>query len=429
MPKPFDFWSFLFFLMMLAGGVLMACTVRRMLAVGRGPIRKLAPLILFTFVPTMPSWLGDENPLLLFPFFLLVFILSYGGPWFARGAVGIVFYELLISLNMFLDTMSRWYDFLWFERIPGMVIKLAFWLAIFLCVRHLLPGGGPVTLSARLWALIGVLSLSSLFSMLSFSIWGILDYTSRTADQIIGRVANTFLPFVFLSSLAMLFAIVLLSRHEALEMEHKLADMREVYYQSLKREQQQVRTLRHDMRNHLAALSGLLERNDAKRAQEYLQSLSQSAALSSVKRFCENETVNAVLASKAVDIERAGLTADLGVSLPEHLPVSDPDLCALFGNALDNAIEAAKEAQDKRITVRARTDKGLLMLRVTNAYAGERQQLQKGLFSTTKADKASHGFGLAGMREIAARHGGTLEAEADKNRFELVVCIPLPETI
>lgn len=419
--------SLLFFAIMLSDGILMTCTVRRVLPVGRGPIRRFAPLALFTIVPTMPSWLGDENPLLMLPFFMLVFFLCYGGPWFARGTVGIVFYELLISLNMFFDTTSRWYEFLWFERLPSMLLKLVLWLVIFLCVRRLLPGGQPVTLSPRLWVLIGVLSLSSLFSMLSFSIWGILDFTTNSFDFVLGRVANTFLPFVFLSSLALLFAIALLSRHEALEIEHKLADMREVYYQSLKREQQQVRTLRHDMRNHLTALSGLLARNDAQKAREYVQSLSQSPALVGVKRFCENETVNAVLASKAGVIEHEGLTADIGVSLPENLPVSDPDLCALFGNALDNAIEAAKTAHDKRITVRARTDKGLLMLRVANAYAGEREQLNKGLFGTTKADKASHGFGLAGMREIAVRHGGTLEANADKNRFELVVCIPLDD--
>ena len=137
--------------------------------------------------------------------------------------------------------------------------------------------------------------------------------------------------------------------------------------------------------------------------------------------LCENETANIVLASKAETMDQAGLTGDFAVSLPKILPIADMDLCALLGNALDNAIEAAVQAEDKQITVRCRVDKGLFMLRVENAVEGEvRPDL-----ATTKADKSVHGFGLAGMREIAERCGGSLETRTGSGRFELVACIPL----
>ena len=48
-----------------------------------------------------------------------------------------------------------------------------------------------------------------------------------------------------------------------------------------------------------------------------------------------------------------------------------------------------------------------------------------GALESSKADKTAHGLGLPGMREIAARCGGTLEAEVKAGRFELVVCIPV----
>lgn len=67
----------------------------------------------------------------------------------------------------------------------------------------------------------------------------------------------------------------------------------------------------------------------------------------------------------------------------------------------------------------------MLMLKVTNALAGdERENL-----ATTKADHKRHGFGLAGMREIARRYGGTMETETDSGRFVLLVCLPLDEDI
>ncbi|WP_418723325.1 GHKL domain-containing protein [Dysosmobacter welbionis] len=69
----------------------------------------------------------------------------------------------------------------------------------------------------------------------------------------------------------------------------------------------------------------------------------------------------------------------------------------------------------------AAADKGLFMLRVENTLGGA---VQPDL-ATTKTDKAAHGFGIPGMREIAERYGGTLDAGVRDNGFELVVCLPL----
>ncbi len=120
-------------------------------------------------------------------------------------------------------------------------------------------------------------------------------------------------------------------------------------------------------------------------------------------------------------MERDGLAGDFSIVLPKSLPIADTDLCALLGNALDNAIESARRAQDRKIIVRCRVEKGLFMLQVENAVSGE---VHPNL-ETTKADKTAHGFGIAGMREIAARYGGTLDARSRAGRFELVACFPL----
>ena len=59
------------------------------------------------------------------------------------------------------------------------------------------------------------------------------------------------------------------------------------------------------------------------------------------------------------------------------------------------------------------------MLRTENA-AGSKINRD---FSTTKVDKTAHGFGLPGMREIAERYHGTLDATVEKDKFILVVCL------
>ena len=166
------------------------------------------------------------------------------------------------------------------------------------------------------------------------------------------RIAYTVLPFVVLSALALLVALAVLSRHEALEQTARLAQMRELYYESLQSRETQVRTLRHDLHNHLGAVQGLLAQGETEKAQKYLAELTASPALHGTKRICENEMANVVLTGKLEEMERCGLLPDVLVTLPKELLIADTDLCALLGNALDNAIEAGQKAQDKKIIVR-----------------------------------------------------------------------------
>ena len=229
------------------------------------------------------------------------------------------------------------------------------------------------------------------------------------------------LPFVLLTSLVLLLAILTLADHERLEQANRLAGLREVYYQGLQQQETQVRRLRHDLRNHLTVIRGLLEGGDEPGALHYLDQLTGSPALRGTRRLCENEAANVVLAAKAEALEREGAAADLSVSLPRDLPVADADLCALLGNALDNALEGSRGSPERQITVRCKADKGLFMLRVENSLGGP----VKPDLATTKANKSAHGFGLPGMREIAERYGGTLEAGVRAGRFELLVCLPL----
>ena len=118
-----------------------------------------------------------------------------------------------------------------------------------------------------------------------------------------------------------------------------------------------------------------------------------------------------------------GLEADFAVSLPKELPLDAVDLCALLGNALDNAQEAALQTCDHRVLLRCRTEKGLFMLRVVNAFQGP---LPPDLV-TSKEDKSAHGFGVPGMREIAERYGGALDIRASGGQFELIASLPLSQ--
>ena len=385
-------------------------------------------ILLFTVlsgVTGMVIWVGDENLLLTLPVFFAVFLACSRGNRVGRLAVTAIFFCLIMPVCALLDTYyardmhdPTLNDFMFYS---SRVLRPVIWGLLYLAVRKRLPSRPP-RLSARLWRLMLLLAAMPFCSLLAVVAMTAWQYVSPDLHDIELKLGLAVLPFVLLTALALLYAILVLEDHERLEEADKLASLRESYYQGLRREEKQLRTLRHDLRNHLTALRGLVELGEDGKALQYIDQLADSPALRGGKRLCENDAANAVLSAKAEAMGRAGLTADFSVSLPRELSLADADLCALLGNALDNAMEAAEGAEDKTVTLRCRKEKGLFMLRVENAYAGE---LSPDL-ATTKADKAAHGFGLAGMREIAERLGGSLETRANGGRFQLVVCLPLP---
>ena len=116
--------------------------------------------------------------------------------------------------------------------------------------------------------------------------------------------------------------------------------------------------------------------------------------------------------------------ADGGAALGFMAPA---DLYALFGNALDNAIEAVSELGDparRSISLVVRRAMGGVSIHVENYYAGERRFSADGMPETTKADRSSHGFGTRSMRQIAERYDGSFSAEAAGGVFRLDVILP-----
>lgn len=329
----------------------------------------------------------------------------------------LVFFCLVMSVCALLDTYLGNLDN--YDVLTRLARPVVFG-GLYLFLRRRLPAE-PVALSPRLWRLMLGLSIMPFCALTAVVLLTYTKYDSPAAYTQAMNLGLVVLPFVLLPSVMLLRAVLVLSDHERLEQASQLASVREVYYQGLRQQERQVRTLRHDLRNHLTVVQGRLEQGDTAGALSYLEELSGSPALSGTRRICENDTANAVLTAKAEAMRQAGLTPDFTVTLPEQLPLSDLDLTALLGNALDNATEAAVRAEDKTVSVRCRVQKGLFMLRVENAL-GEAVAPD---FATTKADKTAHGLGLPGMREIAARYGGTLEAGVKAGRFELVVCIPI----
>ncbi len=394
------------------------------IAFRKGRFWKVLFLLTFAGSSGMVIWIGDPNLLYTLPVYFLLFLLCTKGNMTGRLAVCIIFFCLEMSVCALLDTYVQVPDRSLLYDLLVRLLRTATFGALWLLLRRRFPER-QVRLSRRLWKMVLALAAMPLCALIAVVLLTFRKHESAAVDALAMNQGLVVLPFVLVTSIVLLSAVLILADHEQLEQSSRLAGLREVYYQGLRQQERQVRQLRHDLRNHLTVVQGLLEKRDAQGAAEYLDEMAGSPALRGGRRFCENETANVVLAAKAEAMERSGVTADFAVSLPKELPVADTDLAALLGNALDNAIEGVAHAAEKKIVLRCRADKGLLMLRVENPKGAA---VAPGL-ATTKADKTAHGFGIPGMREIAERYHGTLETAVRDGKFELLVCLPVHRAI
>lgn len=411
----------------LLTGVLFMQAIKVFLPLKKGKIRYIAMLAMCTVTVNLVVILGDPvNVLATLPFFVLAVFLCCGGSVPAKLTVCMVFYSLTASVNALI-----------FSLVPSnfkylFLCYFVIWAALLPILRHFLPSGADLlSFPVRTWALLGSLALMPFLSTLSVIVF--TEYTPAGIHpdpfldlQIIHnfKVIIIVLFCAALTACALIFALVYFARSEQLAKEQALWLATQQYYTNLDQAQQQIRHLRHDMANHFAAMAGL----DDDGMRRYLNQLAASPAMYAGRRFTENEIANIVLDIKATAMENSGTPYEFDVKLPAGLDIDDADLSALFANALDNAIEASAKlpAAQRFVKLYAKTAGGIFMLNTENAMDGS-LNIENGRLATTKKQKENHGLGVAGMRMIAKKYGGSLEAKAEDGVFYLEVYIPLPQ--
>lgn len=387
-------------------------------------ICKLVLFAAFGISSFMPIWLGDENLLLTAPPFIGTVMLCTQGNRYGRLCTVFTFFCLEMSLSAFFGTYLEGVGpYTGFSRMAFDGYRCVSYILIFFYLKRKLPEKW-VYLPKRLWKILFWFSLMPLGTLATLVTLGMSERFGDLAYVQVRAMGLVILPSVFLTSFTILAAVSALADYEQMERTVHLLELREDYYESLRQEETRIRHIRHDIKNHLFTIRELLAGGKPGEAAAYLDGLLGEVQPGQKARFCENEAVNALLCSKVDLILQKGLDYDFRILLEERISIADIDLCSLIGKALDNAIRAAVSAEDQKISLRCRCDKGMFMLKVVNGFGGEID----GRLKTTKPDSGRHGFGIPGMREIAARYGGSLEAKAQGDRFVLAACMPLRRT-
>jgi signal transduction histidine kinase len=186
----------------------------------------------------------------------------------------------------------------------------------------------------------------------------------------------------------------------------------------LVRDAEQASKLRHDMRNQIQVIYGLLERGEGNLAREQLKGLAELQP--EREQLCENKIADTILAQKRELCEQAGIDAEFSCSVPADLPVDGVTLCSLFSNLLDNAITACSREKASWLRLKAGVQREYFIVRCENILPPPDEK-------KPRTSLSRHGWGLDIVREIAERFGGRVETGPAGDGYRTTVWLRLPE--
>ena len=210
-------------------------------------------------------------------------------------------------------------------------------------------------------------------------------------------------------------------------------------YQLLTESISEAKKARHDLRQHLSVMEAYIKTDDKKKLSAYFMDYKKSLHLNGGELLCENAAVNAVVNHYADIAREKGIRVNTQLALPENMGISDIDLCVVFGNCLENALEACErieqplKAEQKFIRLRANVTGHLLSINIQNSFDGQIEKNEDSFISQKRKkkdpSKADVGIGISSIQAIAAKYQGIAKFEADNNMFIVTILLRLPAKI
>ena len=167
-------------------------------------------------------------------------------------------------------------------------------------------------------------------------------------------------------------------------------------YNSMRENYNIQRQRTHEYKNQIVCMDMLMKKKDYSKLEDYIGNISDKLDAQLDMVDTNNDVVNAILNAKYYEAIKNDVLFVLKINDLSDIKVSDEDIVTILSNLLDNAIEAAKQCDVGKRTVKIKllSEDDVLSIAVTNAYKTEPMLTEDGYIRTTKNNKEEHGWGI-----------------------------------
>lgn len=233
-------------------------------------------------------------------------------------------------------------------------------------------------------------------------------------------------------AVVLMMSVLVLNINRQYEVEKELATLKSEQTELLERDYTTLNNayavnakLFHDLHNHIGTLRQFLSHEKYQEAIQYLDELQEPIREMTDTVWTGDETVDYLLNSKTAIAAEKQILFEAQVEFPRHTNIRSADLCAILGNLLDNAIEAAGKMsvpEQRIVFLTIRRINQMLVIKVENSYA-EVAKRENGQLQTTKTETGLHGWGLKSAQTAAEKYDGTIRTTYDEKHFRAVATL------
>jgi len=351
---------------------------------------------------------------------LVVISLNYESAPVKRVAAVAVSHHLIISITDINTFIAGFLPTTWVigNEILAFIITCFFIYFVALLVFPLFRHIKKTTINLnKLWLPLILFPVAYTFIMLVLNV----DTIPAVLILVMFNTSGTILIFLFLYNI--LSKVVEDTLKSALHSQEK-----EYYFtqcQLMQESIEKVKSIRHDMKIHLAALKDFTA--DNKTATDYLNSLLGDIGESEVYSDTGNIAFDSIINFKLKNAKDDNIKLDLRVAVPPVVNIEVSDIITILGNLLDNALEAVSKVNDKAIKLDIEFGKSGLFAKIDNSFDGEIKYLEdktgaKRRIASLK-DGNEHGYGLKNIQKSIDKYNGYLKISHTDSIFSAGVLL------
>ena len=175
---------------------------------------------------------------------------------------------------------------------------------------------------------------------------------------------------------------------------------------------------RHDIRHYLLALQGYITAGKYEDARQHLKTYLDETTPARMILYCENTILNSIMNYYMGLAEKHDISMKLSIVIPKDIPFPETDLCIIFGNLLENAMEAClrQEDPDRYIHIKAvMASSQILTIVAENSYNGVIYKRNDHFLSTKRNGR--EGIGISSITRLTEKHNGVIRFDYDDRKF------------
>lgn len=205
---------------------------------------------------------------------------------------------------------------------------------------------------------------------------------------------------------------------QQLELCNQQAEERESLYLEIRR-------IRHDLKNHLSGLLGMVQAGQTSEAEKYIMQMLDVGAGDRPEEVSRsgNIVVDSLINNAYAAAQKDHIQFNANVLVPASLPFESGHLAIVLGNLLENALEACRDIPDEKgfICLDISYVKDIFQLCIKNNYKTKRKKNNIGHYLTTKNDTVYHGLGLSSINHAVINYHGQMDITDNNNIFQVII--------